>query len=41
MTDKDWDEKYFQLKYLEKETGIILEDSPTQNIIYKVINNFK
>ena len=38
MTDKDWDEKYFQLKYLEKETGIILEDSPTQNIIYKVVN---
>ena len=38
MTDKAWDKKYFELKYLEENTGIILDNSPTQNIIYKVVN---
>ena len=32
VTDKEWDEKYFELKKLEQETGMIFPDSPTQNI---------
>ena len=33
MTDKEWDNLYFELQELEKETGIILSNSPS-NIIY-------
>ena len=29
MTDYEWDQLFDQLKALEKETGIVLEDSPT------------
>ena len=32
MTDKEWDDLYFSLKEMEKETGIIYPDSPTQSI---------
>lgn len=33
MTDKEWDDLYFKLQEMEKETGIVLSNSPT-NIIY-------
>ena len=32
MTDKEWDSAFDELKSLEEETGIILPDSPTQNV---------
>ena len=32
VTDKEWDDKYFELEKLEKETGIIFKYSPTQRI---------
>lgn len=32
VSDKEWDEKYFELKRLEEESGIIMPDSPTQMI---------
>ena len=32
VSDQDWDNKYFQLKKLEKETGIIFPNSPTQKV---------
>ncbi len=32
MTDYEWDQLFDQLKALEKETGIVLEDSPTNNV---------
>ena len=38
MSDKDWDNKYFQLKKLEDETQYILEDSPTQLVYYETVN---
>lgn len=41
MTDKEWDGLYDELTNLEKETGIILTNSPTQNVGYKVISEFK
>lgn len=34
VSDKHWDDIYFELKKLEKETGMVLENSPTQEIIY-------
>ncbi|MCR5078041.1 MAG: NAD-dependent DNA ligase LigA [Prevotella sp.] len=32
MTDYEWDAAFDRLKLLEEETGIILPDSPTQNV---------
>lgn len=37
ISDEVWDKKYFTLLELEKNTGIVLEDSPTKKIIYKTI----
>lgn len=36
MSDKEWDDLYFCLETLEKQTGIILKDSPTQSIQYEI-----
>lgn len=41
ITDAEWDELYFQLQTLEKETGIIFNNSPTQSIIYDVVNELE
>ena len=38
MTDEEWDNLYFQLLDLERDTGIVLPDSPTQKVIYDVVN---
>jgi len=34
MSDEKWDDMYFELHELEKETGIILANSPVHNIYY-------
>ncbi len=39
ITDKEWDDMYFQLQELEKEFGIILTQSPTIHVDYLVRNN--
>lgn len=39
MSDKEWDDYYFQLQKLEQESGIILPNSPTQKINYDVVNS--
>jgi len=36
ISDKEWDNLYFQLINLEQQTGIIYPDSPTQSISYTV-----
>lgn len=36
LSDKEWDNLYFQLINLEQQTGIIYPDSPTQSISYTV-----
>lgn len=41
MSDKKWDDLYFQLVELEKETKMILSNSPTQKINYEVVNSLK
>ena len=41
ISDAEWDEAYFKLVQLEKETGIILNNSPTQVINYEVVNSLK
>ena len=38
ITDEEWDKKYFELKSLEEETGLVLSNSPTQTISYDVVN---
>ena len=38
ISDKEWDDMYFLLENLEKETGIILSNSPTTHIDYQIIN---
>lgn len=37
ISDFDWDEAYFKLQTLEKESGIILNNSPTQSINYETV----
>ena len=32
MSDKEWNDKFDELTALEKETGVILPDSPTHNV---------
>lgn len=39
ITDEEWDNMYFELQELEKETGLILSNSPTQTISYEVVNS--
>ena len=41
ISDKEWDDLYFKLQELEKETGIIYPDSPTQHIQYSAENELK
>ena len=38
ITDKEWDDMYFQLQELEKEFGVILSNSPTAKVDYQVVN---
>ena len=42
VSDKEWDELYFQLLQEERESGIKLPDSPTQTIYYaNIVDNLK
>lgn len=41
ISDKEWDALYDKLVALEKETGIILENSPTQRVGGEPIDKFK
>ena len=41
ITDKEWDDMYFQLQELEKEFGVILAKSPTAKVDYQVINSLQ
>lgn len=37
ISDKDWDDKYFELIKLEKECGYVLDNSPTSIIDYRIV----
>lgn len=41
MPDYEWDKMYEELQNLEKETGIVLSNSPTYNVGYKVADELK
>ena len=41
VSDKEWDDLYFQLAELEKESGIQYEDSPVARVNYQVVNGLK
>ena len=38
ISDKEWDNMYFELQKIERESGIYLEDSPTQRVNFQVVN---
>ena len=38
ISDKEWDDMYFELQELEKESGIYLEESPTQKVNFQVVS---
>ena len=38
INDKEWDALYFELEKLEKETGLVLGNSPTHTVQYSVVN---
>ena len=41
ISDKEWDNMYFELQELEKEFGVILSNSPTIKISYAVKNSLE
>ena len=38
ISDEEWDNLYFKLEQMEKDTGIIYPDSPTQKIYFKTVS---
>ena len=38
VSDKEWDDMYFELAALEHERGYVLPNSPTQRVNYTVVN---
>ena len=41
LSDKEYDDMYFELKSMEEETGIVYPHSPTQTIHYDVVNELE
>lgn len=41
MSDRKWDEYFFELKELEKKSGFTLPHSPTQRVVYDVVNSLE
>ena len=41
ISDKEFDVKYNELLALEKETGIVLPDSPTQKVGGEILEGFE
>ena len=41
VSDKEWDDMYFELVSLEHERGYILPNSPTQKVNYTVVNELQ
>ena len=41
ISDKQWDDLYFELVELEQKEGVVRSDSPTQKISYTVVNELK
>lgn len=38
ISDKEWDDLYFELKQIEEKTGIVYPNSPTQKINYEIVS---
>ena len=41
ISDKEWDKMYYELLDLEKDSGIVLENSPSQKVGGDVLDGFK
>jgi DNA ligase (NAD+) len=41
ISDKEWDDMYFELMSLERQSGYVMLNSPTQKINYTVVNELQ
>lgn len=41
VSDKEWDDLYFELKEAEDRLGIVLPNSPIQKVVYTVVNELQ
>lgn len=41
MSDKEWDKLYYRLLDIEKETGVVLPNSPSQKVGGEILSGFK
>ena len=41
VSDKEWDDLYFQVEEYEKRTGVKLQDSPTRIISFDIVNKLE
>ena len=41
VSDKEWDDLYFELKEAEDRLGIVLPNSPSQKVVYTVVNELQ
>ena len=41
MSDREWDDLYFQLEKMEDEAGFTLPNSPTQKVIFEKVSELK
>lgn len=41
LSDYEWDQMYFKLQVLEKETGVVLPNSPTSTIVFETVSELK
>ena len=41
MSDKEWDALYYRLLDIERETGVVLPDSPSQKVGGEILSKFK
>lgn len=41
ISDKEWDDMYFELMELEQECGYMVPDSPTQKVNYAIVNELQ
>ena len=41
MSDREWDDLYFQLEKMEDEAGFTLPNSPTQKVVFEKVSELK
>lgn len=41
VSDKEWDDLYFEIAEFERNSGIVFDDSPTQKVYFKTVSKLK